>query len=79
MAATSQLAWHTPSAARRLAAKGTIESLRRRCVEEGLEAAVEDRPQPHRPWQRNLDGVGVLALSCSEARSRAHFNTYRSW
>jgi transposase len=47
----------------------TVENLRRRCVEEGLEAAIEDRPRPDRPWQRKLDGVGeakLIALSCSE-------------
>ena len=46
----------------------TVENLRRRCVEEGLEAAVVDRPRPDRPWQRKLDGVGeakLIALSCS--------------
>ncbi len=50
----------------------TVENLRRRCVEEGLEAAVEDRPRPDRPWQRKLDGVGeakLIALSCSEPPS----------
>ncbi len=46
----------------------TLENLRRRCVEEGLEAAVADKPRPDRPWQRKLDGVGearLIALSCS--------------
>jgi hypothetical protein len=46
----------------------TVENLRRRCVEEGLEASVADRPRPDRPWQRKLDGVGeakLIALSCS--------------
>jgi len=50
----------------------TVENLRRRCVEEGLEAAVVDRPRPDRPWQRKLDGVGeakLIALSCSEPPS----------
>ncbi len=50
----------------------TVENLRRRCVEEGLEAAVTDRPRPDRPWQRKLDGVGeakLIALSCSEPPS----------
>ena len=47
----------------------TVENLRRRCIEEGLEASVTDRPRPDRPWQRKLDGVGeakLIALSCSE-------------
>ncbi len=47
----------------------TVENLRCRCVEEGLEAAVADRPRPDRPWQRKLDGVGearLVALCCSE-------------
>ena len=46
----------------------TVENLRRRCVQEGLEAAVSDKPRPDRPWQRKLDGVGeakLIALSCS--------------
>ncbi len=46
----------------------TVENLRRRGVEEGLEAAVVDRPRPDRPWQRKLDGVGeakLIALSRS--------------
>jgi len=50
----------------------TVENLRRRCVEEGLDAAVVDRPRPDRPWQRKLDGVGeakLIALSCSEPPS----------
>ena len=50
----------------------TVENLRRRCVEEGLEAAVADKPRPDRPWQRKLDGVGeakLIALSCSEPPS----------
>ncbi len=47
----------------------TVENLRRRCVEEGLEASIADRPRPDRPWQRKLDGAGeakLIALSCSE-------------
>ncbi len=47
----------------------TVENLRRRWVEEGLEAAVADRPRSDRPWQRKLDGVGeakLAALCCSE-------------
>ena len=47
----------------------TVENVRRRCVEEGLERAVHGCPAPDRPWQRKLDGVGeakLVALCCSE-------------
>ncbi len=47
----------------------TAENVRRRCVEEGLELAVDGRPPGDRPWQRKLDGVGeakLVALCCSE-------------
>lgn len=50
----------------------TVENVRRRCVEEGLEAAVVDKPRPDRPWQRKLDGAGeakLIALSCSDPPS----------
>jgi len=50
----------------------TVENVRRRCVEEGLEAAVADKPRPDRPWQRKLDGAGeakLIALSCSDPPS----------
>ena len=50
----------------------TVENVRRCCVEEGLELAVQGRPAPDRPWQRKLDGVGeakLIALSCSEPPS----------
>ncbi|MCH7885651.1 MAG: helix-turn-helix domain-containing protein [Planctomycetes bacterium] len=50
----------------------TAENVRRCCVEEGLELAVQGRPAPDRPWQRKLDGVGeakLIALSCSEPPS----------
>ena len=50
----------------------TVENVRRRCVEEGLEAAVVDKPRPARPWQRKLDGAGeakLIALSCSDPPS----------
>lgn len=50
----------------------TVENVRRCCVEEGLELAVQGRPSPDRPWQRKLDGVGeakLIALSCSEPPS----------
>ncbi len=47
----------------------TAENVRRCCVEEGLERAVQGRPPGDRPWQRKLDGVGearLVALCCSE-------------
>ena len=50
----------------------TVENVRRCCVEEGLELAVQGRPVPDRPWQRKLDGVGeakLVALCCSEPPS----------
>ena len=45
----------------------TVERVRKRCVEEGLEAAVERRTQVNRK-PRNLDGAGeakLVALACS--------------
>lgn len=45
----------------------TIEHLRRRFVEEGLEAALSERPRPGNP--RKLDGrqeAYVIALACSD-------------
>ena len=53
----------------------TVERVRRRCVEEGLEAALVRREQKNRK-ARSLDGVGeakLVALACSqppEGRSR---------
>ena len=46
----------------------TVERVRRRFVEEGLEAALERR-QPRRQYERKLDGDGeahLIALACSE-------------
>lgn len=45
----------------------TIEQLRKRCVEEGLEAALRERPRPGAA--RKLDGRGeahLLALACTQ-------------
>ena len=45
----------------------TVERVRKRCVEEGLEAAVERRKQVNRK-PRKLDGAGeakLVALACS--------------
>lgn len=47
----------------------TVERVRKRFVEEGLEAAL-DRRQPRRQYQHKLDGDGeahLIALACSEA------------
>ena len=47
----------------------TVERVRKRFVEEGLEAAL-DRRQPRRQYLRKLDGDGeahLIALACSEA------------
>ena len=44
----------------------TIERLRKRCVEAGLEAALNDKPRPGR--ERKLDGkqeAFLVALACS--------------
>jgi transposase len=44
----------------------TVERLRKRCVEEGLEAALNDKPRPGR--ERKLDGkqeAFLVALACS--------------
>ena len=46
----------------------TVERMRRRCVEEGLEAALGCRQQLNRR-QRKLDGAGeahLIALTCSQ-------------
>ena len=46
----------------------TVERVRRRCVEEGLEAAFGRRQQLNRR-QRKLDGQGeahLIALACGE-------------
>ena len=46
----------------------TVERVRRRCVEEGLEVALGRRQQLNRR-QRNLDGAGearLIALTCSQ-------------
>lgn len=46
----------------------TVEKLRRRCVEEGLEAALNERSRPGKV--RKLDGrqeARLIALACTEA------------
>ena len=48
----------------------TVERTRKRCVTEGVRAAVARRPSPPRPDKRRLDGVGeakLIALACSKA------------
>jgi transposase len=45
----------------------TVERLRRRCVEDGVAAAVSDRPRPGKA--RKLDGrqeAHLLALACTD-------------
>lgn len=45
----------------------TVARIRRQCVEQGLDAALE-RKRPDRVYARTLDGVGearVIALACS--------------
>jgi transposase len=47
----------------------TVERVRKRFIEEGLDAAL-DRRQPRRQYLRKLDGDGeahLIALACSEA------------
>lgn len=47
----------------------TIERVRRRFVEQGLEDAITPRPQPERPQKRKIDGeqeAHLIALCCSE-------------
>ena len=47
----------------------TIESLRQRCVEEGLDAALDHKPQCRPSRQRILDGANeaqLVALCCGE-------------
>ena len=46
----------------------TIERVRHRFVEHGLEDAISRRPQPERPSQRKIDGeqeAHLIALACS--------------
>jgi transposase len=46
----------------------TVERVRHRYAQEGLEAALEHRPQPPRPRLRTLDGAGeahLTQLACS--------------
>ena len=46
----------------------TIERVRQRCVEEGVEAAITSR-RPQRDYQRKLDGsqeAHLIALACTE-------------
>jgi len=47
----------------------TIERVRRRFVEQGLQDAMTRRPQPERPQKRKIDGeqeAHLIALCCSE-------------
>jgi transposase len=50
--------------------EATIWRLRRRFLEQGLEDALNRRPQPERPEKRKLDGeqeAHLIALTCSSA------------
>ena len=52
------------------AAVTTVERVRKRFVEEGLEAALSERPRIGGALRRKLDGKGeayLVALACSEA------------
>ena len=55
----------------------TIERLRQRCVTEGLEAALDHRPQPPRPDKVKIKGnveQRLLGLACSDPpRGRCHW------
>lgn len=47
--------------------RSTVHRVRQRCVEEGLEAAIQRKPSPQRQY-RKLDGVQeakLIALACS--------------
>lgn len=47
----------------------TVERIRQRCVEQGLEAALQRKTQDHPSRRRKLDGAGearLVALACSE-------------
>ncbi len=53
--------------------RATVERVRKRFVEEGLEAALQRR-KPRRQYKRRLDGDGeahLIALACSEDDARA--------
>src|SRR5690349_6556188 len=50
--------------------RATIERVRKRFVEEGLEQAITRRPQPDRPEKRKMAGAEeahLIALSCEPA------------
>jgi len=61
--------WHDDRIAEALeVGQATVERLRKRFVEEGLEAALEPRPS-RRQYRRKLDGDGeahLIALACQE-------------
>ena len=49
-------------------AVATVERVRKRFAEGGLEASLDRRPQPPRPRKKALDGAGearLIALACS--------------
>jgi transposase len=63
-------AWHDGRIAEALdCGQRTVERVRRRFVEEGLEAALSHKPQERPSVQPKLDGAGeahLIALACSE-------------
>lgn len=51
-------------------ADSTLTRLRRRCVQDGVEAALTRKAQPARPQKRKLDGEQealLILLACSDA------------
>jgi transposase len=63
-------AWHDDRIAEALGCgRRTVERVRQRLVEEGLEAALNHKPQARPSMQPKLDGAGearLIALACSE-------------
>ena len=64
-------AWTVAAAAEALGVSArTIEHLKRRFVQEGLEGALRRKPQPRKPRAMPFDGAfeaRLVALACSEA------------
>jgi transposase len=54
--------------------RSTVERVRKRFLEQGLDAALVRRPQPARPYQRKLDGEAeahLVALLCRQKPEEA--------
>lgn len=62
--------WSGPQIAVALGVGSTmIKRIRQRFVQEGLEAAVQRKPQPPRPQKRKIDGeqeAHIIAVLCTE-------------